>query len=156
MKNVFFPDEDVTKDDLFFVCYMIERVARHLKQRNKYVVNSIGRAELERQLSMADVQHCENPLAVVERWVEQYNLQSGNFDILDVSPEYVTSPPTALQIGKMYARLIGDTMNSSENFADGIIRIYNNPLCEIVDNYNCGAYYEPSYCIARAFCQGYF
>ena len=43
MKNKYFPDEDITEDDLYFVCYMIERVARHIKQKNKYVVNTIGR-----------------------------------------------------------------------------------------------------------------
>lgn len=41
MTNQFFPDESITDNDLFFLCYMIERVARKLKQRNKYIVNSI-------------------------------------------------------------------------------------------------------------------
>lgn len=43
MKNVSFPEEEVTVNDLYFVCYMIERVARQLKQPNKYVVNRMGR-----------------------------------------------------------------------------------------------------------------
>ena len=42
MKNKYFPDEDITMNDLYFICYMIERVARHIKQKNKYVVNAIG------------------------------------------------------------------------------------------------------------------
>ena len=49
MKNIYFPDEDITENDLFFVCSMIERVARHIKQRNKYVVNRIGYDNLLRQ-----------------------------------------------------------------------------------------------------------
>ena len=28
MKNKYFPDEDIEINDLYFVCYMIERVAR--------------------------------------------------------------------------------------------------------------------------------
>lgn len=43
MKNKYFPDEDITMNDLYFICYMIERVARHIKQKNKYVVNAIGK-----------------------------------------------------------------------------------------------------------------
>ena len=35
MKNKFFPDEEITENDLYFVCYMIERIARELHQRNK-------------------------------------------------------------------------------------------------------------------------
>lgn len=42
MKNKYFSDEDIEANDLYFVCYMIERVARRIKQKNKYVVNTIG------------------------------------------------------------------------------------------------------------------
>lgn len=41
MKNIYFPEEEITIDDLYFTCYMIERVARQLKQHNKYVVNVV-------------------------------------------------------------------------------------------------------------------
>ena len=34
MTNVFFPEDEISTDDLYFVCYMIERVARQLKQPN--------------------------------------------------------------------------------------------------------------------------
>ncbi len=37
MKNIFFEDEEITENDLYFICYMIEHVARRLHQRNKYV-----------------------------------------------------------------------------------------------------------------------
>ena len=41
MKNMYFESEAVSFDDLYFICYMIERVARKLKQPNSYVVNKI-------------------------------------------------------------------------------------------------------------------
>lgn len=43
-----------------------------------------------------------------------------------------------------------------ESKVDGIIRVYNNLICEVIDNYNCSAYYEPSYVIARAYQNGDF
>ena len=46
MTNLYFPEEEITKNDLYFMCYMVERVARKLKQHNAYVVNTIGEAEL--------------------------------------------------------------------------------------------------------------
>ena len=69
MKNKYFPDEDITEDDLYFVCYMIERVARHIKQKNKYVVNTIGRDGFYHLLSCASALHCENPLKVEHDWI---------------------------------------------------------------------------------------
>ena len=44
MTNIYFPDEEVTVNDLYFVCYMVEHIARQLKQPNKYVVNTLDRA----------------------------------------------------------------------------------------------------------------
>ena len=99
MKNIYFPDEEITRDDVKFICYMIERVARRLHQKNSYVVNKLG---------------------------------------------------------KVYERLIHDTSMSNETEVEGIIRVYNDKICDKIDNYNCSAYYEPSYVIARAYYQGGF
>ncbi len=59
MTNVFFPEEQISTDDLYFVCYMIERVARQLKQPNKYVANMMGHDELAKKLSLADTLHSD-------------------------------------------------------------------------------------------------
>lgn len=34
-----------------------------------------------------------------------------------------------------------------EDFVEGMIRVYNDNIWEIIGNYNCSAYYEPSYVI---------
>ena len=65
MKNVFFPDEQISTDDLYFVCYMIERVARQLKQPNKYVANMMGHDELAKKLSLADTLHSDARLLTI-------------------------------------------------------------------------------------------
>ena len=150
MKNKYFPDEDIQSDDLYFVCYMIERVARHIKQRNKYVVNTIGKDELYHLLSCANALYCENPLKVENDWINDYNLLEGSFDITTVDKELASIIPSSLDMGAVYRRLIEDTMSSKENYVDGIIRVYNNDICDVIDNYNCSAFYEPSYVIARA------
>ena len=56
----------------------------------------------------------------------------------------------------MYQRLIRDTLTSKEDFVDGIVRVYNDEICDVIDNYNCSAFYEPSYVIARAYQNGGF
>ena len=151
MKNKYFPDEDIETNDLYFVCYMIERVARQIRQKNKYVVNMIGREGLYHLLSCANVLHCENPLKVEEDWIHDYNLERGTYDITAVDKELAAIIPTPLDMGAVYQRLISDTMTSKENYVDGIIRIYNDDICTVIDDYNCSAFYEPSYVIARAY-----
>ena len=156
MRNIFFEDEEITDNDLYFICYMIERVARKLHQRNKYVVNSVEPAEWRRLISLANVLHCENPLKVEQEWIDEYQLKAGAFDIMDVDKELVDEIPRETQMGKVYTRLILSTLGENEDYIEGLIRVYNDEICETIDNYNASAYYEPSYVITRAYNEGGF
>ena len=118
--------------------YMIERVARKLHQRNKYVVNEIGKKNLEHLISVANVLHAENPLAVEDDWIEEYDLAEGNVYVTAVDSELVTTIPSAIQMGKVYQRLIYDTMLPGESEVEGIIRVYNDEICDVIDNYHSG------------------
>lgn len=156
MTNQFFPEDEITTNDLYFICYMVERVARKIRQRNRYVVNEIGEKEWYRLISLADILHCENPLKIENEWIEEYGLANGTFDITKVDPTLVDEIPKATQIAKVYMRLIIATLKSGEDYVQGLLRVYNDDLCEIIDNYNSSAYYEPSYVITRAYYEGGF
>lgn len=45
-----FKDEEITENDLYFMCYIIERISRTLHRRNRDVVNAIGYDELAKKL----------------------------------------------------------------------------------------------------------
>lgn len=151
MINMFFQDEEITPDDLYFMCAMVERLARVLQVRNKEVINRIGYEELYRKISLANVLHSENPKKVVSDWIEEYGLKKGNFNILDVDKTLVDKVPTVLQMGKVYKRLIMNTLEEEEDYIEGMIRVYNAPICEVIDNYNCSAYYQSTPNIVRAY-----
>lgn len=156
MRNVFFPEDEVTKNDLYFACYMVERIARMLKQPNKYVVNTMGKRVLQEKLSLANVLHCENPDAVASDWIDAYGLLPGEYDVSKVDAQYTEHIPTATQMGKVYSRLIISTLQENEDYAEGMIRVYNHPITEIIDDYNSSAYYEPSYVLTRSYLNGSF
>lgn len=156
MKNHFFPDEEITDNDLYFLCYMIERTSRSLHQKNQYIVNSISPKEWGRLISLANVLHCENPLKIEDEWRKTYHLEKGSFHIENVDRELVDQIPSATQMGKVYTRLILATLQPEEDYIDGMIRVYNHEICNVIDNYNCSAYYEPSYVITRAYNNGCF
>ena len=126
MRNKYF-DEPITENDLFYVCYMIEKTSRFLHQRNQYVVNQLGYDHLHHFISVANV-----------------------------NSELCSRIPTELDMGKVYARLIVDTLLPNEDYIQGLIRIYNDAICQVIDDYTNGAYYEPSYVIARAYKNGEF
>lgn len=156
MMNIYFPDEEITENDLYFVCYMIERTARKLHQHNRYVAEQLGLQGLRHQLSVANVNHAVNPLQIEQDWIDEYELISGDFDITDVDRTLAEEIPSATQMGKVYMRLILETLSPQEDYAEAILRVYSNEICQTIDNYNCSAYYEPSYVIARAYQEGGF
>lgn len=156
MTNRFFAEEEITDNDLYFLCYMIERLARKLHQPNCYILNKIAKDEWVRLISLANVLHCENALKIEDEWIDEYHLEKGDFDITAVDPELVDEIPTATQMGKVYMRLILDTLRPKEDYVEGMLRVYNDEICKTIDNYNCSAYYEPSYVITRAYNAGGF
>ncbi|WP_296056982.1 hypothetical protein [uncultured Holdemanella sp.] len=155
MINKYF-DEPIVENDLFFICFLIEKVSRHIHQRNAYVVNKLGYDNLYHLTSVANVLHCENSDQVICDVIEEYGLEEGDFHIENVNRELCTNIPTEFDMGKVYTRLIVDTLYPDEDYIEGILRIYNDEICRILDDYNNGSYYEPSYVIARAYKNGEF
>lgn len=138
------------------ICFLIEKVSRHIHQRNAYVVNKLGYDPLYHLISVANVLHCENSDQVVCDVIEEYGLEQGDFHIENVNREFCTNIPTEFDMGKVYTRLIVDTLYPDEDYVEGILRIYNDEICRTLDDYNNGSYYEPSYVIARAYKNGEF
>lgn len=65
-----------------------------------------------------------------------------------------TAIPTPVQMGGVYQRLVRDTAAPGEDESEGILRVYNHPICDIIDDYNASAYYEPSYWLAAGYRNG--
>ena len=155
MNNKYFPDEVIGFNDIYFVCYMIERIARKLHQHNRYVVERMGENGLYRQLSLASTTHCLNPLQVEDEWIEEYHMEKGTFDITNINLSYTDKVPSPTQMGKVYARLI-QSVSNPDNLLQVFRQVYNSPVSDTIDNYNCSAYYEPSYVQTRAYFNGGF
>ena len=96
------------------------------------------------------------PEWIVKKLIEEYGLEQGDFHIENVNRELCTNIPTEFDMGKVYTRLIVDTLYPDDDYVEGILRIYNDEICRTLDDYNNGSYYEPSYVIARAYKNGEF
>ncbi len=156
MINKYFPDEEITKDDLYFVCYMIEHVARKTHNTNQFIVTQIPKDSMYHLLSCAPVLYCENPKKVEDEWISEFNIADGDFYFDHVNPDLDVHIPSETKIGKVFQRLILDTLQPDEDFISGIYRVYSNPICEYINDYNTSAFYEPSYVLARAYYRGQF
>ena len=131
------------KDDLFYVCSMIEFVARKTNNKCKDVVAKMSEKELEHQMKAAGVNHCLSFEQVCDEWIEEYGIQNGNFDNITTCRYTV---PTVTAIGRVYQTLIMDVMQLYGSVAETIKKVYNSFISDEISNYNSSVYYSnPDY-----------
>lgn len=94
---------NINKDDLFYVCTMIEYVSRRTHNKCKDIVAKIPDDELEHQLKVAEINHCLPFEQVSDEWIEQFGINNGTFDNI-TSCRYKV--PSVTSIGRVYQRLI--------------------------------------------------
>ena len=94
---------DSLKNDLFYLCTMIEYIGRVTKNTRRDVVLLLGKKELERQLDLAQVNHCLSIEQVGDELIQEFHINEGNFDSVGESRYTV---PSITAIVKDYQRLI--------------------------------------------------
>lgn len=136
--------EDRKENDLFFVCSLIEYIARRTKNHRRVIVNALGKQKLQHLYELADIFHSENIDKLSDELIENYHISTGRFDNLQ-SARYAI--PTHWDIGKVYQRLIlAVSKHQHKNPIDALIEVYNSWLADKIDDYNSSMYYEnPDY-----------
>ena len=133
----------VNKDDLFFVCTMIEYVSRTTHNRSRDVVARMSDEELMHQLRVANVNHCLSFEQVCDEWIEEYGIEEGTFDNISTCKYNV---PTVLSIGRVYQTLILNVMELYEDVIEAIKKVYSSFISEEISNFNSNVYYSnPDY-----------
>ena len=136
--------ESQKENDLFFVCSLIEYIARKTNNTKKYIVEKLGKEKIQKIYDLAEVYHSENIEKVSDELIQEAKIENGNYDIISKC-EY--NVPTHWDIGKVYKRLIVMLCNNDEEkYIDTAIEVLTSWIIEKIDNYNSSMYYEnPSY-----------
>lgn len=136
--------EEKQDNDLFFLCSLIDYIARKTRNRRSVVVNTLGQIQLQHLYDLADVYHSENIDKITDDIIAKFRLQDGSFDNVAACAYTV---PTHWDIGKVYKRLIREIAEHEPTpLIEILIRVYNSPIAEKIDDYNSSMYYEnPSY-----------
>ena len=131
-------------NDLFYTCSLIDYISRKTKNVRSYVVNKLGKERLEKIYDLADVYHCDNIERVCDDFVDEANIEQGNFDnVADCG----YSIPTYWDIGKVYKRLIKRVAEYEKIvIISALEKVYNSFISPKIDDYNSSVYYEnPEY-----------
>lgn len=93
------------RNDFFYVCSLIEYIARETKNKRGVIVKALGKDGIEKQLYDAEVNHCLSFEQVCDEVVEQYQIAKGDFDTI-TGCKYTI--PSYQDIGKLYSIMIED------------------------------------------------
>ena len=132
-----------SNDDLFYVCSMIEFVARETHNKRKDVVAKMSDKALAHQLKAAGVNHCLSFEQVCDEWIEEYKITQGTFDNISACRYEV---PTVTSIGRVYQTLICGVAGRYKNIIEAIKMIYNSFISDEISDFNSSVYYSnPDY-----------
>lgn len=131
------------KNDLFYVCSLIEFIGRKTKNRRADIVDIIGKKEISRQFDLAEVNHCLSFDEVADEIIDYYQIAIGDFDSIS-NCKY--SIPSVQSIGKVYERLISNTMLESDNIVDSMVKVFKSFISDEISDFNSSVYYSnPDY-----------
>lgn len=130
------------RDDIYYVCSLIEFIARKTKNHRQDVIRHFSKADVERQLRLAEVNHCLSFEQVADELIEDYGISDGDFDTVK---ECRYDVPSFLSIGMLYQELVLSTMKN-EDAAQGIIDIFSSFISDEISDFNSNVYYtNPDY-----------
>ena len=130
------------RNDYFYVCALIEYIARETLNHRGDIVSAIGRKGVEKLLHDAEVDHCLSFEQVGDEVISYYKIKNGNFDTISACKYSV---PSFLDIGKLYSIMIEDCAKPG-NEVQELINIFNSFISDEIPNFNSDLYYQnPDY-----------
>ncbi len=130
------------RNDYFYVCSLIEFIARQTKNERRVIVAALGKAGIEKQLYDAEVNHCLSFEQVSDEIIEEYTIPNGEFDTIT---ECKYSIPSFMDIGKLYSIMIEDCATPGKE-VDELIKIFSSFISDEISDFQTDVYYQnPSY-----------
>ncbi len=127
------------KNDIFYTATVLEYIARKTKNRRADIAEMIGVDGIRQIYEFADVNHCLPLAQVSDELVKEHRIVEG-----DYSPEsLVNKPPSYTAIGKVYARLVEDAQEDSQEYPKELFLVFKSKIAEWMTNYKSAFFYSP-------------
>lgn len=137
------------RNDYFYVCSLIEYIARQTKNRRGVITKALGKEGIEKQLYDAEVNHCLSFEQVGDEVIAQYKITEGDFDTI-TDCKYAV--PSFTDIGGLYSILIENCAEPGKE-VDELMKIFSSFISDEISDFQTDLYYQnPSYlqCSYRA------
>lgn len=130
------------KDDIFYVCSLLEYTARKTKNRRADLIAYFSKADIERMIRLAEVNHCLSFEQVSDELIEEYGIEQGEYDTVD---ECKYTVPSSQAIGRVYQDLIFNCCDN-EDYAQTLREVFTSFISDEISDFNSNVYYSnPDY-----------
>lgn len=137
------------KDDLFYLCSLIEYIGRKTKNHRGDIVEKIGKEELQRLYKLASVNHCLSFEQVSDEVIEKCNIINGTYDTVS-SCKYEV--PSYKDIGANYKRIILNI--NKDNVIDTLYNVFTSFISDVMSNFNSDFYYQNDSYMTACYLEG--
>lgn len=130
------------KDSLYYLCCVIEYLGRVTNNKRDYIVEKLGRKNMQYIYDNSEILHCEPIENIGKEIIEECNIENGDYYIKNYSND---KPPRVFAIGKLYSKLIAKLLedeNGEENVIDKTIEVLSSWLILKITNFNSSLYYS--------------
>ena len=128
------------KDDLFYVCSLIEYIARKTGNTRADISKFFSEQEIQRQLRLAEINHCLSFEQVADELIDMLQIPDG-----PEHPQFLYAVPSVQAIGRVYQMLVSSVCTDG-NTAAALKRVLESFISDEISNFNSHVYYSsPDY-----------
>lgn len=133
--------ESKENNNLFYLCSLVECIARITKNEKCDVYNALGEETVKKIYEFADTYHCEDINDVANEFITKCNIKNGKYDCITGITFEV---PGIFDLGKVYKRFIIETSREEKlTYLQAAKQIYNSrKICKKIEDFNSSLYYD--------------
>lgn len=151
MKEVKLFMDEKEKDDLFYVCILLEYIARKTANRRSDVIAYFDKDDINRELCMADINKDMTFDAVASGLILDYGIPRGRFDTVRSCKFTV---PSVISIGRVYQELILAVHEPEYEIEQTLIEVFSSFLSDEIADFNANVYYSSPEYLRRCYLEG--
>ena len=145
----FYADESEEDKKLFYICALIDYIARKTKNKRRVIVDVLGQERIGRAGELADFYGNSNLEEVCRVLTKESQIEPGDFDNVGACQYDI---PSHWDIGRVYKRLIKQVVKvKNVDEVDAIFEVYHSFISDKIDDYNSIVYCENPDYIFEAF-----
>ncbi len=132
-------------NNLFYVCSLIEYIARKTRNHRSVIVCAISLDKLKNIYDLADIYHSDNIDKISDELIQKFNIPYGYFDNISEAKYNI---PTHWDVGKVYSRLILSVcgFRNTNSIIEVLYEVYNSWISRKLEDLNSSLFFEnPDY-----------